>query len=348
MKEQELNNLLDKAIGTKGNLQIHSYWMNKIFKELLQQIPTTISQLEDSKEYISEKEIEANYVKQDQLSDYMKSDQIQSNYVNFTYHNQDINAKLSDLKKGVINYIKNEFVDLGLPSGLLWATTNIGALVPEDYGLYFAWGETQGYSGTTEEKQFNWSDYKLCNGTSTTLTKYNNKSYYGTVDNLITLELIDDAAYQSDNTCRMPTQNDLIELVANTTNTWETLNGVNGVRFTSKINGNSIFIPAAGYCFNDSVSDVEKYVILWSSSISSLSEYSHVLQLSRYDSINLNNSRNRMVGLPVRAVKEANASSVFDPNNYYTKSEVDAKILELQTLINNYINGTSQGSELDA
>lgn len=88
-----------------------------------------------------------------------------------------------------------EFVDLGLPSGLLWATYNIGATKPEEYGLYFAWGETQGYEGITDDKQFSWADYKLCGGSNSTLTKYNNNSSYGTVDTLTTLEQVDDAAY---------------------------------------------------------------------------------------------------------------------------------------------------------
>ena len=162
-----------------------------------------------------------------------------------------------------------EWVDLGLPSGLKWATTNVGAEKPEEYGLYFAWGETQGYSGITDEKDFYWTDYKLCGGSSSTLIKYNNDSSYGTVDNLTTLEQVDDAAYQSDNTCRMPTKADLEELTANTTSTWETLNGVNGRRFTSKINGNSIFVPAAGDCHwgDGSVDIVGSYGKLWSSSL---------------------------------------------------------------------------------
>jgi hypothetical protein len=141
-----------------------------------------------------------------------------------------------------------EWVDLGLPSGLLWASTNVGAEKPEDFGLYFAWGETEGYEGITDEKQFSWEDYKLCGGSSSTLTKYNNNSSYGAIDTLTTLEQVDDVAYQSDKTCRMPTKDDLIELTANTTSNFETLNGVNGMRFTSNINGNSIFIPAAGNC----------------------------------------------------------------------------------------------------
>ena len=79
--------------------------------------------------------------------------------------------------------------------------------------------------------------------------------------------MVDDAAYVSDNTCRMPTSGDLQELTANTTSTWETLNGVNGRRFTSNTNGNSIFVPAAGYCDDGSVGSVGSYGRLWSSSL---------------------------------------------------------------------------------
>lgn len=160
-----------------------------------------------------------------------------------------------------------EFVDLGLPSGLKWASCNVGAEKPEDFGLYFAWGETQGYSEITDEKQFSWSDYELCGGSDSTLTKYNNNSSYGTVDNLTVLEQVDDAAYTSDKTCRMPTKADLEELTANTTSTLETLNGVKGRRFTSKTNGNSIFVPAAGGCGNGSAGGVGSSGVLWSSSL---------------------------------------------------------------------------------
>ena len=152
-----------------------------------------------------------------------------------------------------------EFVDLGLPSGTLWATTNVGAEKPEDFGLYFAWGEIQGYSGITDEKQFTWDDYKF--GTEDALTKYNN------IDGLTVLELEDDAAYQSDNTCRIPTLEDFEELIANTTSTWETLNGVNGRKLTSKTNNNSIFIPAAGKYDDGSVDLVGLFGLFLSSSL---------------------------------------------------------------------------------
>ena len=169
-----------------------------------------------------------------------------------------------------------EWIDLGLPSGTLWADKNVGAEKPEDFGLYFAWGETEGYSGITENKGFYWGDYKLCSGgSSDTLTKYNNNSLTGVVDNLTVLEQVDDAAYQVDNSCRMPTKSDFEELTTNTTGIWETLNGVNGRRFTSKTNGNSIFIPAAGICVEGFCRDIGSWGYLWSSSLYSNSRYAY-------------------------------------------------------------------------
>ena len=195
------------------------------------------------------------------------------------------------------------FVDLGLPSGLKWASCNVGAEKPEDFGLYFAWGETQGYSGITDEKQFSWSDYKLCGGSSSTLTKYNYNSYYGPVDTLTTLEQVDDAAYVSDNTCRMPTRAELEELTDNTTSTWETLNGVNGRRFTSKTNGNSIFVPAAGYCGSGLVNFVGSDGDLWSSSlVESTPSYGWSLYFGSGD-VGMY-PYGRYDGLTVRAVKK--------------------------------------------
>ena len=199
-----------------------------------------------------------------------------------------------------------EWIDLGLPSGLLWASTNVGAEKPEDFGLYFAWGETQGYSGITDTKKFNWSDYELCGGSSSTLTKYNNNSSYGTVDNLTVLEQVDDAAYVSDNSCRMPTEADLEELIANTTSIWETLNGVEGRRFTSKTNGNSIFVPAAGSWNKGSVYDVGSNGILWSSSLDeNSSRYGRNLTLQSRGYADIFSSY-RCDGYSIRAVKSIN------------------------------------------
>ncbi len=140
-------------------------------------------------------------------------------------------------------------VDLGLPSGTLWANMNVGATSPEDYGLYFAWGETTGYTDdTTDGYSFNWKSYKWCNGSIDSMTKYCTDRWHGTVDNKTVLDLEDDAAYANwgGDWC-MPTVDEIQELRNNTTSEWTTVNGVKGCRFRSKTNGNSVFLPAAGY-----------------------------------------------------------------------------------------------------
>ena len=132
------------------------------------------------------------------------------------------------------------YVDLGLPSGLLWATCNVGADNPEDYGDYFAWGETE------TKSTYDWSTYKWCNGDEFSLTKYCTYSSYGTVDNKTVLDPEDDAAHVNwGGDWRMPTYDEMKELKNNCTSEWTTQNGVNGRKFTGP-NGNSIFLPAAG------------------------------------------------------------------------------------------------------
>ena len=158
----------------------------------------------------------------------------------------------------------HEYVDLGLPSGLKWATCNVGANTPEEYGDYFAWGETQ------PKSYYDWSTYKYCNGSSTTMTKYCTKSSYGTVDNKTTLELTDDVAHvRWRGSWRMPTDDELSELrnTSNCTWTWTTQNGVKGYKVTSKKNGNSIFLPAAGYRYLGNLSLAGSYGNYWSSSL---------------------------------------------------------------------------------
>ena len=151
------------------------------------------------------------------------------------------------------------FVDLGLPSGTLWATTNIGSDTPEATGLYFAWGETTGYA-IDEAHTFNYASYTLCNGTDHTLTKYcfdSDYGYEGYTDNLTELETIDDAAYQNwGSGWRIPSKEQYNELM-NTSYTDQELttqNGVYGCKVTSKTNGRSIFLPATGYRNGSTVS----------------------------------------------------------------------------------------------
>lgn len=161
-------------------------------------------------------------------------------------------------------YNGHAYVDLGLPSGTLWATCNVGAITPEGYGDYFAWGETQ------PKTTYNWSTYRYCSGDKDQLTKYCNKSNYGNngfTDNLTTLLPEDDAATANwgSGWC-MPTREQWLELYWYTTNTWTTQKGVNGRLFTAS-NGHSLFLPAAGCRWDDEFGYVDRYGGYWSSSL---------------------------------------------------------------------------------
>ena len=127
---------------------------------------------------------------------------------------------------------KHEYVDLGL--SVLWATTNVGAESAEEYGDYFAWGETE------PKEVYSWTNYKWCDGTENIMTKYN------ATDGLKTLQPEDDAAHVNwGGEWRMPTKEERDELLDKCIWTWESVNGVEGFRVTGP-NGNSIFLPAAG------------------------------------------------------------------------------------------------------
>ena len=155
-----------------------------------------------------------------------------------------------------------DWVDLGLPSGLLWATRNVGATSPEDYGDYYAWGET------TPKSVYDWPTYIYCNGYFNQLTKYCSNSdygYNGFIDNLTILQPGDDAA-TANYGGRTPTKEEWEELINNTTVTWTTQNGVNGRLFTGT-NGNSLFLPAAGFRWESSLNDAGSYGYYWSSSL---------------------------------------------------------------------------------
>ena len=156
----------------------------------------------------------------------------------------------------------HDYVDLGLPSGTLWATCNVGANSPEEYGNYYAWGEA------TPKDNYDWDTYKLTTDGCTTFTKYNTDSNYGTVDNKTTLDPEDDAAAVNwAGKWRMPTDDEWTELHENCTWTWTSLNGVNGYEVKSKTNGNSIFLPAAGYRYYDILGLAGYDGYYWSSSL---------------------------------------------------------------------------------
>ena len=153
------------------------------------------------------------------------------------------------------------YVDLGL--SVKWATCNIGANSQEEHGDYFAWGET------TIKEQYLWSTYKYGTNRSQ-LIKYCNNSSYGKdgfTDNKTVLDPEDDAATANwGGTWRMPTKAEQDELCNNCTWNWTTQNGVNGYKVTGP-NGNSIFLPAAGFRNGTSLNDVGSYGFYWSSSL---------------------------------------------------------------------------------
>jgi hypothetical protein len=174
---------------------------------------------------------------------------------------------------------------------------NIGANTPEEHGDYFAWGET------VSKDYFNWSNYKWCNGSICTLTKYCCYSRNGIVDNRTELESEDDAAYVNwgPSWC-MPTSEQHHELVEQCIWTWTTLNDVPGCLFTGP-NGNTLFLPAAGSRWNSSLNDVGSLGCYWSCTI--YDDDSNFASWMRFDMDNMNWTYvvDRASGLNVRAVR---------------------------------------------
>ena len=166
-------------------------------------------------------------------------------------------------------YKGHKYVEIG---GLKWATMNIGASQPSDYGLYFAWGDTQGYTaeqvGSGEgQKYFGWADYKYGDGTSepgaTEMTKYNE------TDGKTILEPSDDAAVANwGGSWRMPTTDEFQALKDAADTAWTQVNNVYGILCTDKTDSSkTLFFPAAGSCSYGNVSSVGYVGSYWSSSL---------------------------------------------------------------------------------
>ena len=150
--------------------------------------------------------------------------------------------------------VQKGWVDMGLPSGTLWYSCNLGTTKPQGYGAYFAWGETR------PKADYSWDTYAY--GTQDALTKY----YSG--DGLTILESGDDAARSAmGGDARMPSDTEWQELLDNCTSEWTTYRGVNGYMFTAKSNGNRLFFPAAGYRDGSELHDAGEDGHFWSSSL---------------------------------------------------------------------------------
>ncbi len=191
-----------------------------------------------------------------------------------------------------------EAVDLGL--SVKWASCNMGANAPEAYGLYFAWGETE------PKSDYDWSTYKWCNGDGKTLTKYNTRSDHGTVDNKTVLDPEDDVAHvKLGGKWRMPTNAESDELKKKCKWTWTSNyngTGVAGMIVTSKKNGNSIFLPAAGSRDGTSLNHAGSHGVYWSSLNAGSPGYAWYVY---FNSEGVNRTYgNRYCGLSVRPVSE--------------------------------------------
>lgn len=190
-------------------------------------------------------------------------------------------------------------VDLGL--SVKWATCNLGAAKPEDYGDYYAWGETE------PKEDYSWSTYKWCNGLYSTITKYNTLSFYSTVDNKTVLEPEDDVAHvKLGGKWRMPTDAEWTELRTKCIWTWVTNykgSGING-RLVEATNGNSIFLPAAGFRVDTNLEGAGSAGCYWSSSLyTSIPEYAWLVSF-RSGYVNRYYDGYRYYGLSVRPVSE--------------------------------------------
>jgi len=198
-----------------------------------------------------------------------------------------------------IKKIPGEWINMGLPSGTEWYSCNLGATKPEEYGYYFAWGET------SPKESYSWSTYAHGTG-SNEITKYCYDASYGLdgfTDTLTVLEPIDDAAYVAfDGAARIPNETEWQELIDNCTGEYTTLNGMQGYRFTSNANGNTLFLPAAGLMNNSHLAFASSDGYYWFVSLSTMdpegARYfnfsSGTTQISNYV---------RFYGLSIRPVK---------------------------------------------
>lgn len=232
------------------------------------------------------------------------------------------------------NSQKEEKVDLGLPSGLLWATINIGASSPSDAGDYFAWGEKE------MKDNYGWETYKLCNGTYSSIFKYTQN------DGKTVLDPQEDVATSRlGKGWRIPTKDEMEELVNECKWTWERLNGQLGWKVTGK-NGKSIFLPAAGAYSSYRIAGVNELGRYWTSTRdnSNYSAFNLRFKDGRESIVVVDDTR--FYGRPVRAVY-GEAKNIVKPKTT-ANAEPDYKLNELCDLMIRQLFGTMRQSDIYA
>lgn len=191
--------------------------------------------------------------------------------------------------------IKYEYVDMGL--SVKWGTCNVGATKPEEMGTYFAWGEKE------MKGIYNWSTYKHYDNAANALTKYCTRTRSGKVDNKVVLDLSDDmACIEREDDCRMPTEQEMNELCEKCEWVWVEKNGVQGYKVISSITGKSIFLPAAGFMYNDRLYSTKTDGYYWSSSVNG--QYPEEAYGLHFNANNMSGSYDyRYYGRTIRPVK---------------------------------------------
>ena len=237
------------------------------------------------------------------------------------------------------NKMKDDKVDLGLSSGILWATINIGASSPADAGDYFAWGEKE------TKDNFGWETYGLCNGSYSTIFKYTQN------DGKKILEPQEDVATSRlGKGWRIPTKEEMEELVNECRWTWERMNGQLGWRVTGK-NGNSIFLPAAGAGSSYRIAGVGELGRYWTSTRdeSNYSAFNLRFKDGRESIVVVDDTR--FYGRPVRAVygeaKKVKSQSTAKPQTSI-KVEPDYKLNDLCELMIRQLFGSMRQSDIYA
>lgn len=258
-------------------------------------------------------ELRSNYGSSEAYGVHIYMDNNNMKFVRDGSLTRDFAFTIRPVRRKAIN--KHEYVDLGL--SVKWATCNVGAISPYEYGDYYTWGDTTTYYEpdyaqstspvwkNSKSSGYNWSTYKYCNGSDFTLIKYCSDSSYGNngfTDTLTTLIPEDDVAHMKwGGGWRMPTQADFNDLLNNCDWAWTTQNGVKGYKVTSRDDSSCfIFLPAAGYR-----DDINLYCVSYGNYLSSSlnTDYpSHAWYLY-FDSYNHNMNRFiRYCGLSVRPV----------------------------------------------
>ena len=207
-----------------------------------------------------------------------------------------------------------EYVDLGIPSKTMWATCNVGASKPEDEGLLFQFGRVDGYKYGDKNNKFIKNDKNKQDTGSHYRPLTTSGKVYKKYD---ILDLIDDAAHvHMGGAWRMPTKDQLEELYYNTTHKVVTINGLQGMLFTSNINNKQLFVPFTGFWHNDNFIDAGINTSIWSSQIrASSTVYAYRIYCSSGNDVYTNNFYYRSAAYSVRGVFKSNDTSNEYKNN---------------------------------